>query len=107
MRVRGNCLRPRPHLHAGLLAGLLPFTAHSVGRTAQQLREIATLFDFDSALSRDPTTLADLVIIADPSHLLFRSDSPTHLFIHDVLPKLLRSVAVDASVNVESVCRYA
>ncbi|KAJ4160012.1 uncharacterized protein LMH87_007947 [Akanthomyces muscarius] len=89
----------------GRVAGLLPFTAHSVARTAEQLREDAKMFYFDTALSSDPATLAGLVKVADPSHILFGSDFPNAP--NDSITyftKRMHSVAADAGVDIESVC---
>lgn len=60
----------------GRVAGLLPFTAQSIGRSPKQLHEDAKLFYFDTALSSDPASLDALLKMADPTHILFGSDFP-------------------------------
>lgn len=64
-----------PYL-VGRVAGLMPASPMTVGRSSEELLADARLFYYDTALSSNPATLKALFEIADPTHVLFGSDFP-------------------------------
>ncbi|KAH8804416.1 hypothetical protein F5884DRAFT_822495 [Xylogone sp. PMI_703] len=58
------------------VAGMLPYTPFSDGRSTEEIREEARSFYFDTALSSSKQTLDLLYSFAKPGHILFGSDYP-------------------------------
>jgi predicted TIM-barrel fold metal-dependent hydrolase len=88
----------------GRVAGLMPASPMSVGRTSEELLADARLFYYDTALSSNPATLKALFHIADPTHVLFGSDFPNAP--NDAIKyftNLLQTTNSTAGINVEDV----
>ena len=58
------------------VAGMVPHTPFSVGKSTDQILHEASRFYFDTAISSNPLTLTLLFQLAKPGHVLFGSDFP-------------------------------
>lgn len=58
------------------MAGLMSFIQFGKQKTAKQIKEAASWFYFDTALSSGAGQLAALTRLAKPSHILFGIDYP-------------------------------
>lgn len=87
--IIGNTLRSSPRCkiilsHAGgtlpyliyRVAGMLPHTPMTIGKTTEEILEEARGFYFDTAISSSPPTLDALFTFAKPGHVLFGTDFP-------------------------------
>ena len=57
-------------------AGMLPYTAKTLGMSTEEIVEEARLFYFDTAISANEPTLRALLAFAKPGHVLFGTDFP-------------------------------
>lgn len=88
----------------GRVSGAMPFTPFAKGRTSKDIRDDAKLFYYDTALSSDPSALAALMQVADPTHILFGSDFPNAPSAAiEFFTKQLGDVAEKLGINLEAV----
>lgn len=87
--ILSNTLRSSPQCriilsHAGgtlpyliyRVAGMLPHTPMTVGKTTEEIIDEARTFYFDTAISSSAVTLTALFMFAKPGHVLFGTDFP-------------------------------
>lgn len=87
--IIGGTLRSSPQCkiilsHAGgtlpylidRVAGMLPHTPMTIGKTTEEILDEAREFYFDTAISSGPVTLSALFMFAKPGHVLFGTDFP-------------------------------
>jgi predicted TIM-barrel fold metal-dependent hydrolase len=58
------------------VAGMIPYTEFTVGKSTKEIREEARMFYFDTALSGNELVLQFLMGFAKEGHVLFGSDFP-------------------------------